>query len=131
MTDADRNIDEATKAATEAARGTADRVGDTATESAARLSDAAFGAADKISDTASDAADAFSATAHAKKAELADTIDTISHQATAAVSSAKEGVNEGVAYVKERYRENPGLVIAIGAAALIGVVTVVKAITRR
>lgn len=131
MTDTDRNIDEATTAATQAARGAADRVGDTATGAAARLSGAAMGAADKISDTANGAADAFSAAAHDKKAELADTIDTISHQAAAAVSSAKEGVDEGVAYVKERYRENPGLVIAIGAAALIGVVTVVKAITRR
>lgn len=131
MTDTDRNIDEATTAATEAAQGAADRVGETATEAAARLSDAAMGAAGKISDTASGAADAFSETAHGAKAELADTIDAISHRATAAVSSAKEGLNEGVAYVKARYRENPGLVIAIGAAALIGVVTVVKAITRR
>ncbi|MDQ2661768.1 MAG: hypothetical protein M3Y52_07835 [Actinomycetota bacterium] len=57
--------------------------------------------------------------------------DQISAQAKDALSNAREAADGGVAYVKAKYRENPVLVIAVGAAALVGVTTVLKAIFRR
>jgi hypothetical protein len=57
--------------------------------------------------------------------------DQISAQAKDALSNAREVADGGVAYVKAKYRENPVLVIAVGAAALIAVTTVLKAIFRR
>jgi len=57
--------------------------------------------------------------------------DQISAQAKDALSNAREAADGGVAYVKAKYRENPVLVVAVGAAALIAVTTVLKAIFRR
>ena len=65
------------------------------------------------------------------RATANETIDQISAQAKDALSNAKEAADGGVAYVKAKYRENPVLVIAVGAAALIGVTTVLKAVFRR
>ena len=70
-------------------------------------------AENEVRDAASDAYEAFSA------------------QAKDVYSSAQEAADSGVSYVKAKYRENPVLVIAVGAAALIGVSAVLKSIFRR
>jgi hypothetical protein len=55
----------------------------------------------------------------------------MSVQAKEAVANARGAADDGVTYVKAKYRENPALVIAVGAAALVGVSAILKAIFGR
>ena len=140
MTDTDRNMQDAKNAAQDAAKRVgdtardtadeaartmgagADRIGDAARDTAADTAQTLRTGADRIGDTADDAI---------RDIRSNETVDAITAQAQAAMSGAKETVDEGVAYVKARYRENPGLVIAVGAAAAVALGLVVRAISRR
>lgn len=90
--------------------------------------------ADRIGDLAEGtrdaAADARDAVGDARDA-ASETFDAFSTQAKDAMSKAREAADEGTAYVKAKYQENPGLVIAVGAAAVVGVAAVLKALFRR
>ncbi len=115
MTDPDRNTGETVP--------TADYLADRAEDLAAGARDVAAGAGDAVADArdaASEARDAAS-----------ETFDAVSTQAREAMAKAKEAADEGTAYVKAKYQENPGLVIAVGAAAVVGVAAVLKALFRR
>ncbi len=80
------------------------------------MSDVADDASAKVSDTAAKASDA---------------ADAFSSQAKDAMSGAKDAADDGVSYVKARYREHPGRMIAVCVAVVIGIVLVIKAISRR
>jgi hypothetical protein len=142
MTDTDRNMQDAKNAAQDAAK----RVGDTAGDAAEDAARTVGAGADRIGDTTRDTAADTAQTLRTGAGRIGDTagdamrdlrgpanetVDAITAQAQAAMSGAKEAADDGVAYVKERYRENPGLVIAVGVAVVVGVGLVIKAITRR
>jgi ElaB/YqjD/DUF883 family membrane-anchored ribosome-binding protein len=142
MTDTDRNMQDAKNAAQDAAK----RVGDTAQDTAADTARTMGAGADRIGDAARDTAADTAQTLRTGAGRIGDTaddairdlrgpanetVDAITAQAQAAMSGAKETVDEGVAYVKARYRENPGVVIAVGAAAAVALGLVVRAISRR
>ena len=46
-------------------------------------------------------------------------------------ANAKSAADDGVTYVQARYRENPVVVIAVGAAIVAGVVLVLRGIFKR
>ena len=142
MTDTDRTkndgtagVKDTTNRVTETARERADRIADAASSGAADATRAVKTGADRVGDATSRAAGQTTAAVgdvlHDVRDSATDVADTVAAQATAAVANAREVADEGVAYVKARYRENPGLVIAVGAAAIVAVGLLVKAVTRR
>lgn len=101
----------------------ADEIADRAEDLAAGTRDAAAGASEAVGDARDAAADLHDA--------ASEGLDAFSTQAKEAMAKAKEAADEGTAYVKAKYQENPGLVIAVGAAAVVGVAAVLKALFRR
>lgn len=124
MSDTGRDFDEtARRAAERAAKGAselADEAGERLDDLGDRVGRAAGAVGDAVGDAVRDA-----------RASATGSIDAMSAQASAAASEARGVLEDGVAYVKARYRENPVAVIAIGAAAILGVCLVIKAIMRR
>ena len=121
--------------ATETARDHADHVADAVSGGAADATRAVKTGADRLGDAtaraAGQASDTVGDVLNDARDTAADTVDAVAAQASAAVAGAREVADDGVAYVKARYRENPALVIAVGAAAIVAVGLLVKAVTRR
>ncbi|HEY1105355.1 hypothetical protein MUN74_11025 [Agromyces endophyticus] len=112
-------------------RLTAERAAYRAADLAEDLAEETGERVDDLTDQVEDAADAVGDVLRDVRETATDAIDAITTQAGVAASEAREVLDDGVAYVKARYRENPGVVIAVGAAVVVGVVLVVKALTRR
>ena len=120
MTNTNRDVADVTQAAREAA---------------ARVTDATADAVDDLSDDAEDAAERATAVVSDLvddvRAKAADAGETISEQAREVYSDAKDAADDGIAYVRAKYRENPGLVIGVAIAAAVVVGMLVRATFRR
>ena len=121
----------AATSAKKGARDAADSVTGAATNAAKGVSDATRDAADGGAATIDDLKDTVTGVVGDVKDAASDTYDAVSAQAKDAYAGAKDATEDGIAYVKARYRENPGLVIAVGAAAVVGVVAIARALFRR
>lgn len=120
MTDTERNIDDAVLKARQAAERAADRASDAAED---------FG--DEAGERIEDVADAVGEVIRDVRDAATGAVENVAAQASAAASGARESLDEGVAYVKAQYRERPGVVIAIGAVALLALGLAIKALMRR
>ena len=87
--------------------------------------------ADTLSEGAAEAKQRVASAVEDARAAASEAADTISAQAKEAVEIAKSAADEGASYVRARYQENPGMVIAVGAAALVGAALLLRGIFRR
>lgn len=126
MTDPDRNISDPMQTAQDAAN----RASSTAKDTAENLSDIAAGTAGETAETLSGGAaaarDEVADAVNEVRAAATEAMDAMAAQAKEAFANAKGAADEGVTFVKAKYRENPALVIAVGAAALVGVSAILK-----
>ena len=64
------------------------------------------------------------------KAAASDAADAVTAQAKEAYANARSAADEGVTYVKARYRENPAVVIGVGIAIAAAVVLILRRLFR-
>lgn len=137
MTDTDRNIADATTAGSAAdhtanlAAGTAEDLAGGVRDTTRDAAEAADAAKEQVAGAVNDVIDSAKAKAADVAEKAADAAETVTAQAKDAYANARSAADEGVGYVKARYRENPGLVIGVAVAALVAVGIIVRAISRR
>ncbi|MGW9169073.1 hypothetical protein [Agromyces sp. NPDC055658] len=127
MSGTERDLDETVAAARHAAERAADRAGEVTED----LVDEAGDRLDDLGDRVENVADAVGDVMSDVRRSATEAVETIGTQASVVAGEAREVLDDGVAYVKARYREHPAAVIALGAAVVVGVCLVVKALTRR
>ena len=113
MTNTNRDIAEATKAAREAAARATNSTAETVEEFSDDVEDAAERATDVVGDLVDDV-----------RAKATDAAESISEQAREAYTEAKDAADDGIAYVQAKYRENPVLVIGVAIAAFVAVTAI-------
>ncbi|MFD4421209.1 hypothetical protein ACFWN7_06865 [Agromyces sp. NPDC058484] len=120
---------------TDAARESAGRAAGATGDAAEDVRTATTGAAENVRTAATNAAEdvrnAASDVAEDVRTAASDAAEAFTAQAKETFANAKEAADDGVSFVKAKYRENPALVIAVGAAALIGVTAILKGMFRR
>jgi ABC-type transporter Mla subunit MlaD len=118
----------ASEQADDAKAGAAD-----AAEQAAAAKAAAADAIDTAKQVAAEAAAKLAGSVKSATSQLTDSeaFDAVQEQAQHAVDRGKEFANDGVGYVKKKYRENPGAVVAVGAAAGIVLIAIVRRLFKR
>lgn len=127
MSGTEKDLDDAVVAARHAAERAADRAGDLAED----LADEAGERVDDMRDRVEDVADAVDDVMGDVRRGATEAMESIGTQASVVAGEAREVLDDGVAYVKARYREHPATVIAIGAAAVVGLCLIVKSLARR
>jgi ElaB/YqjD/DUF883 family membrane-anchored ribosome-binding protein len=122
------DLDDRVEQAIDEAKAAADRASRDADDTLGAMRSAAADAADRGAAAVADAADRGTAA-------VADAASQARALAEDTLDDAEDLLEDAAEWVEEKYRENPGLVIALAAAAgivlLVGVGAVVRALFRR